>query len=85
MNIGDKVEIKECHKMPVLVGKIAKVVALVDPQASNYPVAVLTDEPIEIEVPGGVFKTSGPFMFREDELELADPTKGIPEAFTKSE
>ena len=84
MNIGDKVEIKECHKQPELVGKIAKVVAMVDPEESKYPVAVKIDEPIEIDIPGGVFKTSGPFMFREDELEPADPNKGVPEAFQEA-
>ena len=85
MNIGDMVVIKECHKMPDLVGKTAKVVAMVDPELSKYPIQVTTVEPMAIEVPGGVFTTSGPFPFREDELELADPTQGIPEAFLEKE
>ncbi len=83
MNIGDKVEIKECHKMPQLIGKIAKVVAMVDPEMSKYPIMVEPDEPVEVETPMGTLKTKGPFGFREDELEPADPAKGIPKAFTE--
>ena len=81
MEIGNVVEIKECHKLPELVGKTAKVVAMVDPEKSKYPIMVELEEEIETEVPGGTFKTKGPFGFREDELAPADPTKGIPDAF----
>lgn len=83
MNIGDKVKILECHKMPDLVGKIAKVVAMVDPEQSKYPIGVELDEPIDMEVQMGTLKTGGPFGFREDELELVSPDQDIPEAFLK--
>ena len=83
MNIGDKVKILECHKMPDLVGKIAKVVAMVDPEADKYPIKVILEESEAIEVPHPLGKLimTGPFEFREDELEPADPNKGVPEAF----
>ena len=81
MKIGDVVEIKECHKIPELVGKTAKVVAMVDPEMSKYPIMVELEEPIEQELPMGTLKTKGPFGFREDELGTPDPNKGIPEAF----
>lgn len=81
MNIGDVVEIKECHKIPELVGRTAKVVAMVDPEMSKYPIMVELAEPIEQEVPMGTLKTKGPFGFREDELAPADPKKEVPKAF----
>ena len=84
MNIGDKVKILECHKMPDLVGRTAKVVAVVDPEQDKYPIKVDLDEPLEIPHPMGKLMATGPFMFREDELELADPDKDIPEAFQEA-
>lgn len=83
MEIGDVVEIKECHKIPDLVGKKAKIVAKVDPEKSDYPLLVELLEPIEQEVQVGTLLVKGPFGFREDELELAEPDKGIPDAFLK--
>ncbi len=84
MNIGDKVVIKECHKMPDLVGKAAKVVAMVDPEADKYPVKVNLDEPLEVPHPMGKLQLTGPFEFREDELEPADPNLDIPQAFQEA-
>jgi len=83
VKIGDKVKILECHKMPALVGKIAKVVTMNDPETNKYPIEVKLVEPIEQEVEVGTLAISGPFGFREDELELADPNHGVPDAFTK--
>ena len=83
-SLGDKVIIKECHSTTALVGKEAKVVALVDPELTKYPVRVLlTKEPIETETPWGSGLSIGPFPFREDELEPYDPNHGIPDVFTK--
>ena len=81
MQIGDIVEITKCNKIPELVGKTAKVIALMDPDQAHYPVMVELEEPIEQEVPMGTLKTKGPFGFRENELKPADPSKGIPDAF----
>ena len=81
MNIGDKVKILECHKMPDLVGKEAKVVAMVDPEEDKYPIKVNLDEPLEMPHPLGKLQLTGPFEFREDELEIADPNQGIPKEF----
>ncbi|KKN35033.1 hypothetical protein LCGC14_0787820 [marine sediment metagenome] len=81
MQIGDIVEIIKCNKIPELVGKTAKVIAMVDPEKAHYPVMVELEEPIEQEVPMGTLKTKGPYGFRENELTPADPSKGIPEAF----
>ena len=81
MNIGDKVKIVECHKMPDLVGKIAKVVSVTEADKAEYPILVELEEPIELPHPLGKLMATGPFMFREDELEPADPNKGVPEAF----
>lgn len=76
MNIGDKVKILECHSIPQLVGREAKVVAIMDPQMSAYPVAVVLDgEAITLETPFGPGHTQGPFPFRENELELVGPVK----------
>ncbi len=84
MNLGDKVVIKECHSIPALVGKEAKVVVLVDPELAKYPIRVLlTGDPIETETPLGSGWSKGPFHFREDELETLDPDHGIPDIFTK--
>jgi len=84
MNLGDKVIIKECHSMPALVGKEAKVVVLVDPELAKYPIHVLlSGDPIKIGTSFGARLSKGPFTFREDELEPVDPNHGIPEIFTK--
>ncbi len=81
MNLGDKVIIKECHKIPDLVGKEAEIIALVKPEMAKYPIQVELTEPIKMETPFGTLETKGPFPFREDELELVNPNKGIPGAF----
>ena len=81
MNIDDKVEIKECHKQPDLIGKIAKVKVMVSQEDSNWPIGVELDDFVEIPVPGGFFKTKGPFFFKEEELAPANPNQGVPEAF----
>lgn len=84
MNLGDTVIIKECHKIPDLVGKEAKVVAMVDPSFTDYPIQVLLTEPIAIDTPLGKGETKGPFGFREDELEVHKPPtgdEGIPDVF----
>jgi hypothetical protein len=84
MKLGDKVIIKECHAIPALAGKEAKIVVLVDPELTKYPIHVLlTGDPIEAQTPIGSGLSKGPFMFREDELEPCDPNHGIPEVFTK--
>jgi len=68
MQIGDVATVKECHKMPELVGKEVKVIALVDPQMARWPISVvLVDAPSE-----------GIYGFREDELE---PRADVPDAF----
>lgn len=80
MQVGDKVIIKECHKMPELVGKSATITAMGEP-GSAYPFAVTLDEPIQkmvkMQLPGGGMlagqaMVAGPFGFREDELEATD-------------
>ena len=82
MNIGELVTIKECHNIPDLVGKEAKVVSMVDPELAKYPIQViLTGDAITIETPMGKGQTKGPFPFREDELEILLPDHGIPDAF----
>jgi hypothetical protein len=84
MNLGDKVIIKECHSIPALVGKKAKIVGLVDPELTKYPLQVLLiDKPVEVQTPLGTGLSKGPFPFREDELEHLDPNHGIPYVFTK--
>ena len=84
MNIGDMDIIKECHSIPALVGQEAKVVVLVDPELTKYPVQVLlTGGPIETATTSGSGWSKGPFPFRENELELLDPDHGIPEIFTR--
>ena len=68
MKIGDVATVKECHKMPQLVGKEVKVIALVDPTMARWPISViLVDAPSE-----------GIYGFREEELE---PKADIPDAF----
>jgi len=60
MQKGDKVIIKECHKIPQLVGATATVVAVVPVTESNhYPIGVVPDNVFPPAVLG----------FREDELE----------------
>lgn len=85
MKIGDKVKILECHKIPDLVGREAKIVALADPEFAHYPVQVMLFEPMELqmETPFGIVegKAKGPFSFREDELQLVAPDAGIPDEF----
>lgn len=78
MKIGDKVIIKECHKLPDLVGREAKIIAEVDAELANYPFQVLLTEQIELDTPVGKVETKGPFGFREDELE---PVAKVPKAF----
>lgn len=86
MKIGDMVIIKECHKMPQLVGLEAKVIAQADPDYTPYPFqVVLTGDPIKVTIHTpfgeGEGESKGPFHFREDELELAKPPPEIPQAF----
>ncbi len=84
MNLGDKVVIKECHSIPILVGKEAKVVVLVDPELTKYPIHVLlSGDPVKMETPSGPGWSQGPVRFREDELESLDPNHGIPDIFTQ--
>jgi hypothetical protein len=84
MKLGDKVIIKECHSIPALAGKVAKVVVLVDPELTKYPIHILlTGDPIETQTPIGFGLSKGPFGFREDELEPYNPNHGIPGIFTK--
>jgi hypothetical protein len=85
MKIGDMVTIKDCHKIPELVGKQAKVIVMVDPEYAHYPIQVMLIQPIIIETKMGDAETPGPFAFREDELESYNPNSGIPDAFLKSE
>ena len=77
MKIGDIVKIKECHKMPELVGREAKIIGQADPEKASYPFAVeLTGDPVEVETPVGtaIMKVFG---FREDELEILPPDHDI--------
>lgn len=84
MKLGDKVVIKECHAIPALAGKEAKVVVLIDPELTKYPIQVLlTEEAIKMETFLGSGLSKGPFGFREDELEPYNPNHGIPDIFTK--
>lgn len=70
--VGEAVTIMECHKVPQLVGKKAKVVTR--SEGSRYPVIVLVLEPV---VPPVVNPLTGQevkhFGFRDDELA---PTEG---------
>lgn len=84
LDIGDIVVIKECHSIPDLVGKEAKVIALVDPEIGKYPIRVVLTEPLLMDTPFGKGEVAGPFPFREDELELKTEHKGdegIPPVF----
>jgi hypothetical protein len=87
MKVGDKVIIKECHKMPDLVGKEAKVLSMADPEIVQYPVLVMLPEPmiLKLETPfgPGEVHVAGPFPFREDELEVM-VAKDIPDEFKKA-
>ena len=76
MKVGNKVKILECHSIPDLVGKEAKIVAELDAEVSKYPFQVmLTNWKMPFEHPIlGKGETSGPFPFREDELELIQDT-----------
>ena len=56
MNKGDKVQIKECHKLPDLVGREGTIQKVDLPWPSAYPVAV--------EIGGSLYG------FREEEIEL---------------
>ena len=69
MQLGDKVKILECHKIPELVGQEAEVVAMVAAELGPYPIKVklLTGE-----------HTDKLAQFREDELEVMP---GVPKAF----
>lgn len=75
MRIGDEVKIKECHKIPELVGEEAVIMALTDQALTKYPVAV--------KISSG--EHEGKFCgFREDELELVPKgDDGIPPVFLK--
>jgi hypothetical protein len=72
MQIGDKVIIKECHKISQIVGEQAEVVALAVQELSQYLITVrLTSS-----------EDKGKFYgFREDELEPLSPDYGIPDIF----
>jgi len=86
MKVGDKVIIRECHKIPELVGKEATIIAELSPDVSKYPYqVVLTGEKLSFSHPMlGQGQTSGPFAFREEELELATPEPvPIPDVFLK--
>lgn len=78
MNVGDKVVIKECHKIPQIVGLAAEVIGVVHPDYDQYPIKVKLVEKTKLESPMGTLETDGPFPFREDELEAYSPTNGIP-------
>lgn len=69
-----KVTILECHSMPDLVGKEARIISYADPEMGKYPVQIILVSPIEITIqtPFGEAKamTVGPFPFRPEELEL---------------
>lgn len=87
MKIGDIVIIKECHALPDLIGREAKIIAQADPEYSRYPFQViLTGDPLKVSVNLPFIgeqegESKGPFPFREDELELAKPPPEIPQAF----
>jgi len=69
VQLGDKVFIKECHKVPELVSQEAVIMAVADQALAKYAVTVkLTSGEHEGKFCG----------FREDELELVP---GIPKAF----
>jgi len=69
MEIGNKVKIKECHKIPALVGEDAIIVSMMDQELSPYPITV--------KISSGEY--IGKFCgFREDELELVPD---IPKVF----
>jgi len=73
VNIGDLVEITECHAHPELVGQEGKVIGLMAPEKAKHPVAVAI---MSGEHTG---KLCG---FREDELKLLlKGDEGIPPAF----
>ena len=65
INEGDTVIIKECHKIPELVGRqaiVLKVGAL-----GKYPIIVqVVGDPVVVTSPG----PSDTFGFREDELQV---------------
>ena len=82
MELKSIVTIKECHKIPELVGREAKVIAIADPEAAKYPIqVVLIGEPIIFQTPVGAAQSKGPFGFRADELEVVEPPTDVPDAF----
>lgn len=91
IKLGDKVIIKECHSIPQIVGKKARVVAQYIPEyREKYEFDVLLDEPFDMPLSvimlGGMgqlkAEVRGPFPFRGEELDVVDdkPTE-IPDAF----
>ncbi len=87
MNLEDVVTIKECHSIPDLVGREAKIVAMASPDFAKYPIqVVLTGEPIKVKTLLGEGETNGPFTFWEDELELkTDIPEDIKKAFDEGD
>ena len=89
MKVGDQVKILECHKMPAIVGMTGHVREIIE---DKYPIVLELDKPVGVAVqtPGGmaVGLTQGPFVFREDELEVVGNPEGegttkIPDVFEK--
>lgn len=80
MKVGDQVKILECHMIPGIVGMTGRVVKISEDQ---YPVAIELDKPVGVAMPilGGVAMgmTSGPFVFREEELEVVGGNQPNPE------
>lgn len=85
---GAMVKILECHKMPDLVGKTAKVLSVGDPAVIKHPILVMLPEPIEIKMETSIgtatIQVAGPFPFREDELEPVQADAGIPDDILKA-
>jgi hypothetical protein len=84
--IGAKVKIKECHKMPEIVGKTGAVTGWCDKEKMGYPLMVVLDEPVFIPIAqlgGGLaVPYQGPHFCRPEELESADiKLLDIPDAF----
>jgi hypothetical protein len=80
--IGTKVIIKECHSMPQIVGKAARVAGWMDAETAGYPLMVMLDEPVYIPVAGYGIATQfqGPHICRPDELTVVGALD-IPDVF----
>ena len=73
MQQGQIVIVKECHKIPELVGQTAIVLQVFPPEAGKYPITV------GVQTGEHKGKTAN---FREEELEiLPKGTEGIPDIF----